>query len=418
MSYKMRYFCLFFVINLTQIPVLAQTVQSQMDTLHLRLEKCKKLDKQIDRLFDVYESYEKRGETEKSISTLVSALNLIRDSMGKNNEDYFLFSNLLAIQLYNSNRPKEAITIFKEVIGVGRSFDYYRVDVCFAYELYLRCLARNGQTDSIDVILPTAIQYYATNSNCSGFDSKLYEIIGFELDMAGFHDEAIKYFEKVGGNATHSIDVLMKLGKYYSKMEPEKALFYFTKAEKLFLSNTINLVRMDAYENIMLLNEKLGNIQESIKYAEIVEPFVIRSDNPQHYLDHLMKWAKFCVDVNDTIKVGELTEKIRLQIDKVPDLRKIPAYANLGFFYIVLDKSNDAIEVSLSGLGMCKKWHKEKSKVSGVLYSNLGKAYMMEDDYDEALPILYKSREIQLWADGFISPKTKEYIKVCEMHLK
>ena len=48
------------------------------------------------------------------------------------------------------------------------------------------------------------------------------------------------------------------------------------------------------------------------------------------------------------------------------------------------------------------------------MYHNLGRAYMLQQDYDNALLYLNKSKDLQIKLNGKAMQRTLDYIKECE----
>lgn len=396
-------------------PEFADICTSRIES-EMKLHGSKNLDIQVDDLYDLFEAYEKQGKIEESINTLKKILHLIDDNKGKVNEDYLLYSNLLGLRLrYYYNRPKEAAPIHKEMIEIGKNFKTCREDICNAYEDYLRYLAENGKTDSIKQILPSALKYYTSTKDRSRPEDNLYEIIGIGLFDAGQYDEAISYLEKEWkGKKANSIKALNGLGLYYTKSDPEKALAYYKKAESQFNNETNDYTRSVIYEDIMWLYKKMGNNLEAIKYGEKAEPYMSKLGDNAHFLNHLVNLAVICVDANEFSKANEIVIKAKPFIEQVPVDTKLSTYSNLGYIFIKSNKPDEAVEVLLVGVDMAVNENKERTSVSGMLYHNLGKAYMLKADYKKALAALYKSRDIQKEVDKTVSSKTTDYIKECE----
>ena len=133
-----------------------------------------------------------------------------------------------------------------------------------------------------------------------------------------------------------------------------------------------------------------------------------------HFLNHLVNLAVICVDANEFSKANEIVIKAKPFIEQVPVDTKLSTYSNLGYIFIKSNKPDEAVEVLLVGVDMAVNENKERTSVSGMLYHNLGKAYMLKADYKKALAALYKSRDIQKEVDKTVSSKTTDYIKECE----
>ena len=384
----------------------------------MRIRDSKNLDAQIDGLYDLYDAYNKQGKIDESIDALKKILRLIDENKGKINEDYLLYSSLLGIQLrYSYNRPKEAAVIHKEMIEIGKQFKTYREDVCNAYEDYLRYLAESGKVDSIKLILPRAIKYYSSTTKRSRQEINLYEVIGIGLFDAKEYDAAIGYLEKKwNGKTSKSIKALDYLGSYYYRKEPAKALSYYKNAEEQILNGleVNNHTKQIIFECLMYLNERLGNLQEAIKYAELAEPFIIEMHNDTYYLRHLVSWATECINANEIETANQLIKKVEPLLNHGAIELNVGTLSNLGFVYLKSGKLERAISSIDKGIKLAIIEKGEKCMELTTLYHNLGRAYMLKEDYSSALSALNKSKNLQLELEGEVMPRTADYIKECE----
>lgn len=403
--------------NMMGKPEFADICISRIES-EMRIRDSKNLDAQIDGLYDLYNAYDKQGKIDESIDALKKILRLIDDNKGKINEDYLLYSSLLGMQLrYSYNRPEEAAFIHKEMIEIGKQFETYREDVCNAYEDYLRYLAESGKVDSIKQILPAAIKYYSSTTKRSRQEENLYEVIGIGLFEAKEYDAAIGYLEKKwNGNTANSIKALDCLGTYYFRSDPAKALSYYKNAESQILNGleVNDHTKQTVYEYLMYLNERLGNLQEAIKYAELAEPFIIEMHNDTYYLRHLVSWATECINVNDIDKANQLMSKVEPLLNHGAIELNIGTLSNMGFVYLKSGKLERAISTIDKGIKLTINEKGEKCIELTTLYHNLGRAYMLKGDYSSALSALNKSKYLQLELEGEVMQRTADYIKECE----
>lgn len=398
-------------------PEFADVCTSRIES-EMRIRNSQIFDNQIDDLYNLYEAYEKQGKIEESINTLKKILHLIDDNKGKVNDDYLLYSSLLGLRLrYNYNRPEEAASIHWEMIEIGKNFKTYRDDICNAYEDYLSYLAENGKVDSIKQILPSAIKYYTSTTNRSRTEVNLYEIIGIGLFEAKEYETAISYLEKEWkGKKACSIRALDCLGSYYFRTNPAKALSYYKDAETQILNGleVDSQTKQTVFEYLMYLNERLGNPQEAIRYAELAEPFIIDMHDDLYYLRHLVSWATDCINVNDAVKANKLIERAEPLLEKCSNEINIGTYSNMGFVYLKLEKLEKAIAVIDKGIALAIKEKGEKCIELATLYHNLGRAYMLQHDDTNALLYLNKSKDLQIQMNGQAMQRTLDYIKECE----
>ena len=403
--------------NMMGKPDFADICTSRIES-EMRIWDSKNLDAQIDDLYYLYEAYDKQGKVNESLDVLKKILHLIEENKGKINEDYLYYSSLLGMQLrYSYNRPKDAAFVHKEIIEIGKQFKTYREDVYNAYEDYLRYLAENGKIDSIKQILPEAIKYYSSITKRSRQTDNLYEEIGVRLFEAKEYDAAISYLEKKWhGKTVNSIKALDCLGSYYFKREPARALSYYKNAESQILNGleVNDHTKQTIFEYLMYLNERLGNLKEATKYAELAEPFIMEMHNDTYYLRHLVSWATECININDIEKANQLMNKVESLLRKSSIELSIGTLSNMGFVYLKLVRLEEAISTIDKGVKMAINEKGEKCIELTTLYHNLGRAFMLKEDYSSALSALNKSKKLQLELEGKVMQRTADYIKECE----
>lgn len=387
----------------------------------IRIRDSKNLETRLSDLDDLYDAYKQQGKTNECVDVLRRSIKIIDEAKGKVNDDYLSYSYLLAQTLNIDNRQAEAATIFKEMIEIGKSLTTNKSLVSEAYKNFLDYLARTGNTDSIKMILPSAVKYYTSTIHDIAPETNLYEMIGVGLCDANKMDEGLVYLEKKWkGKSANSIRALSYLGNYYFKSNPEKALTYYQNIE--IELNKLEVVddgtKRITYESIMMLNERLGNFTETIKYAEFAEPLVIKLNDYNYYLRFLVTWAADCVNANDINKANSLAMKAKFYFDKVTDDIKIISYSQIGFVYLKSDKLDDAISIIDKGIELAIRVQGVKTPLLQTLYHNLGRSYMLKGNFAKALLALNKSKDLQMELNGNVMQRTSDYIKECEKNEK
>ena len=399
-------------------PELADICISRIES-EMRLQGSKDLDSQLDALWDLYKAHYDSGKIEESINDLKKLRHLIKDNKGKNNIKYLEYSFLLASHLrYNCNRPQEAATIHKEMIEIGKQFKTYRDDICSAYIEYLSYLSENNKVDSIELILPTAVKYYFSTKDIR-YEENLYEIVGNRLCDAGNYEEGIKYLEKKWkGQTANSIKALDYLGAYYFyvKNNAEKALEYYNKAQSRVengLETTLG-TKILLLERLVLINQRLGNSAEAIRYSNSLEPLIKQQNDVDDYSRFLVDWAVECVNSGNKEKAKGLADSVDALLYKLSAASQIRQYSQLAFICIRTEKYDKSIEYATHGIEVAIKDSGEKNPILATLYHNLGRAYMLKGDYSSALSALNKSKKLQLELEGEVMQRTADYIKECE----
>ena len=375
------------------------------------------IDSQIGSLYDLYSAYDKQGKTNESINTLKSILSLVEKKQGKLNKDYLSYSSLIGFHLMDAGRDNEAAEIHKEMISIGKDIRSFNNNVYNAYNYYLSYLADKGEIDSIESLLPMAEKYYKSSKTETGIKFNLYETIGIGLFKAQKYEEGVKYLEKKwNGKSANSIRALTYLGNYYDKSDPPKAISYYKEAESQ-INNGLEVnddTKSIIYENLMFTNLRIGNSQEAIKYAELLEPLIKKLNNDDYYLTLLHIWAAECIKADYYDKAKELVGKCESLVGSVANDTKISALSQMGFIYLKLDQLDKAIDKASKGIDLAIAEKGNKHPALATLYHNLGRAYMLKDDYSRALSALYKSRDLQIELEGEVGQRTADYIKECE----
>ena len=401
--------------NLMGKPDLADICTSRIES-EMRLSGEKNFKSQLDALWDIYKAYDNQGKLDESLNTLRKILRVVEDNMGKNNEDYLLYSSLLGALLKNNSHAKEAASIHKEIIEIGKQFRTYREDVCFAYEDYLQYLSEKGDVDSVELILPSAVRYISSTKQ-RRHSKNLYETIGLGLFDADKYEEGVKYLErKWNGESANSIKALNYLGLYYmyNKDMPDKALTYYNNAQKQ-IEGGLEVPfesKITILENLILCHQRLGNTENAKSLYALLKPLI--QNDPNYYSRFLIQWSNECLRAGSINIVEELLSESKSLLDDVSGETKIRLYSNLGFVYIKIEKPDSAIPFILKGIDLAIKEEGEKSKYLSTMYHNLGRAYMLENDYSNALNALYKSRDLQNELEGGVMQRTNDYIKECE----
>ena len=403
--------------SLMGMPDFADICTSRIES-EMRLNNTQNFESRMDGLWDIYKAHENLGKTDECINDLKKILILIEENKGKNNKDYLSISSLLGFHLrYKSNRPQEAASIHKDMIDIGKQIKNYHEEVCTAYLDYLRYLSENNKTDSIEQILPAAIKYYSTNKVRR--QENLYEIIGTGLCDAGNYEEGIKYLEKKWkGNSANSIKALDYLGAYYfyAKNNPQKSFDYYNNAELQIESGLKTNLRTKILilERLVHVCQRMGNTHEAVRYSDMLKPLMKQQNDDEDYSQYIIGWCVECVNSEAMDKAKELANIAETLIDKVSVDSKIRLYSQLGFVYIKTADYTRSIENINNGIELVISEKGEKCKELTTLYHNLGRAYMLKEDFSKALISLNKSKDLQLEIEGIVMQRTADYIKECE----
>lgn len=386
----------------------------------MRLEESKDFNMQVSVLWDLYKAHETQGKIDDCINDLKKIRHLIEENRGKNNEDYLGYSLLLGSLLrYSCNRPYEAATVHREMIEIGKQFKSFRGDICSSYVDYLRYLAENNMVDSIELLLPSAIKYYAATKDKSAEEENLYELVGLGLCDAKNMDEGVKYLEKEwNGKSANSIKALDYLGTYYFyiKNDAKRAFSYYLNAEQQIkggLETSLD-TKILILENLILISQRLGNSNEAVRYSTLLEPLLRERNDDNYRSTFLVDWSIECVNNGNIKKAEELAGIVESLLSNLPNDTKIRQYSQLGFIYIKTEKFDKSIDNTNKGINLAIQEKGDKCIELTTLYHNLGRAYMLKGDYSNALSALNKSKMLQIELEGEVMHRTADYIKECE----
>ena len=366
-------------------------------------------------LFDLAESYDEQKRYDEEIETYHKILELIESNTGKTNDKYLLYASILRQKLWFHNRQEEIIVLLKDMINVGRSYQVYSEYVCHAYEDYLEIMAKQNKTELVEVLLPEAVKYIQHTKEYDWNNHNLYESIGNAFAEAGNYSYGTKYLEMSwDGKQPNHLRSLGNLGRCYFKTNPTKSLEYYKRAEFMIDNNTTSLTLKSLYYDMYSLCSKMQKYDEAVKYAELAAPYMKEIDGNDVYAKHLTMWAIDCSNAQLFNKAQMLFEKTKGLFSVVSDSTKVAYYSQYGFYLIKTNDSSKAIDVLEDGINLCLKNIGNEFALLTTMYHNLGRAYMLEQDYARALLYLNKSKDLQIKLNGYAMQRTLDYIKECE----
>ena len=400
-------------------PELADLCTSKIETIAYSVNTSD-WEHQIDELYDLAEAYNSQNNQEEYIETYNKILNIIVENEGKVNEDYLLYSSLLGMRLqYNYDRKEDALLVYQDMIEVGKKFSQKRPDVCNAYEDYLRIASMLNMVEAVKTILPEAVLYYSSTKNRNRQESNLYEIVGNGFCQSGNYDIGVAYLEKEwNGQKANSILALTNLGSYYYYSEPAKAIQYYKNAEQNMISlpDVNDNTKGHVYESIMYLSSNIGNIEEAIKYGDKSIPYIKESKDLDYYARHLIQLAVLYTNAEKSNKSVELFNEVYTIIDDLNSETIVSLYSNQGFCYIKSNELEKSISILSKGVAFTKQSLGEHSRWLETLYHNLGRAFMLSENYKSAKIYLKSAIDLQNELEGNANQRTIDYYNECFKH--
>lgn len=372
--------------------------------------------KRIEGLFDLANSYDEQGKYDEEIETYHKILDLNESNVGKTNDDFLLYASLLRYKLLLQDRQEEAIEILKEMIDIGRSYKVHNENVCSAYEDYLELMAKHNKAEFVEIMLPEAVDYIQHTNEYDWQNHNLYERIGNAFAGIGNYNASIKYLEMSwNGSPSNSMRSISNLGiSYYFKPDYQKSISYLKKAEGMINDSTNNVTRKVLYSYLNTAYSNAQNYAEAIKYAEIAAPYIKEIDGNDVYAKHLTMWAIDCGNAHQYQEAQRLFEEAKGLFSIVSDNTKVTYYSQYGFYLIKTNENSRATDVLKNGIKLCVESLGEDYALLTTMYHNLGRAYMLQQDYANALLYLNKSKDLQIKLNGKAMQRTLDYIKECE----
>lgn len=361
----------------------------------------------------------KPEEKQIIVEKLSSIQEIINSNAGKNNDEYIYYTSIYAkYMLYTFNDTIAAKELNLELINIGHELTEYKPEIASAYEDYLSLISAQNEIDLVNSILPEAIKYYKATPNKNRDEVNLYEVVGVGLCNVGNFNDGLSYLEKVINSGDQlGIAALVHLSDYYNRRDPQKGLSFFYRIEKLF--NQFEAVAFEKkhilYNEIMSLNTQLGNYQEAMAYGNKL----ISLKNEFNFEDNTLAFvltncAVLSGKTNNLTNAEKLFSSIDSIYNNISEDYKTYYLSNKGYTYLICGEYDKAIaSLELSIQIALHNQSKENLQI-GIIYHNLGRAYMLIQNYEVALKYLYISKDIQTSINGRVIENTTKYIKECE----
>ena len=174
------------------------------------------------------------------------------------------------------------------------------------------------------------------------------------------------------------------------------------------------VTRKIVYSYLNTLYSRMNQYDNAIKYAEIAAPYIKEVDGTDIYASHLIHWALDCNDMGYTDKSKSLFKELEEFLPLLSDNSKIYYFSQYGFLELKWENYTNAVNMLTEGINLCLKIHGDKHVWLTSMYHNLWRAYMLQQDYKNALFYLYKSKDVQIQLNGKAMQRTLDYIKECE----
>ena len=137
-------------------------------------------------------------------------------------------------------------------------------------------------------------------------------------------------------------------------------------------------------------------------------------DGNDVYVKHLTMWAIDCGNAHQFHESQRLFEEAKDLLSIVSDDTKVTYYSQYGFYLIKTNENTRAADVLKKGIELCIESIGEDYGLLTTMYHNLGRAYMLQHDYANALLYLNKSKDLQMKLNDKVMQRTLDYISECE----
>lgn len=371
----------------------------------------------LKELMDLADSYKILNKQDDEIECYRTILNIIASNAGKSDEDYFLYSTILAMKLNLYNRTGEAFSVYEQLIDISKELKENNQYVCQAYEECLHIKSLENDTAYIKDLLPSAIKYIkkTPKSEYNWTQHNLYEIIGNNLCYIGNSSLGIKYLEKKwNGKTPHDMLSIINLGNAYMESTPKKSLSYYLEAEKLINDSTDYPQKKNIYKAIRFLYSNMQKYKEAMLYDNVLAPLIKDNDSYDAYSSHLVYWALDLLNAGQKEKSILKFDEIKPFISRLSTKTLILYYSQLGFSNIKTENPSEAINALKRAIDLSISEYGNNNQWLVTIYHNLGRAYMLQKKYSNALSWLNKSKDLQIRLNGAAMQRTLDYIKECE----
>ena len=293
-------------------------------------------------------------------------------------EDSIMMYKGKAAYLYEIEEYEEAIRLFEYVKEKSpKEGDDYRRN----NESLLIMYSATANIKEIEKLLFEMYSY--------GEDPYLVDcVVGSNLFYNNYYELAQKYFERS--------DSFLNINKNLPDWKGKK--------RNILSKLIINSHYMNApHKTIDYCNEYKATILEMSDYEDL------------HYTYYYQGLALITLE-----KYEEAIDMFNILLSNCAKAKNDDSYVEinnyLGVCYIKMNQSGKSIRYLMSALDAYKQKNMDNVYLLQILNHNIGKAYLDEKKYKDALHYLNTSADIQVKINGIISEKTQSYINQCKNH--
>lgn len=373
----------------------------------------------VDELYELIDAYEQQGKYKEACETFDVILKVIETAKGKINYDYLFYSQLKGMECMQKYKMiNEALAAFMETIEVGRVLKTYHPEVANSYVDALQILANQGKYDDVRNLLPEAKEYYNNTNGDKRTITSFEEHVGTEFCVGGFDDYGIEFLSKP--NVPTTIRSFGLLGDYYRKRDNSKAIQYFKRAEDL-VSKTPGVndfTRRSIFESLMYLHVNEENYTEAIWYGNLCRKYIQDQEDINYYARHELNIALYLTRNHNFEESSKRFASIKALFPCLDTDTQISIISNEGYSLILAGEYDSAILVLEEGIETSKKLVGEENRWLAIMYHNLGRSYMLKEDFEKALTKFEIAVDYQLKNNGQVSERTALYIQECKEKIK
>lgn len=391
------------------------------DSMH-RLNKLVSWQDQVDNEYGYIDSYVEHGDYNRAENAYERILNIINKNIGKLNNDYVsyacLYGSLYITQYDKSNDPEllhKALPLYAEILRIiyTNNVEFEYIDL--VYTNYFRCLVLLNLENEISEVLNMAADHYADGKRESERNT-MYLRLGEAYYGIGNYAKAVTYLSKSlkdndleNADAT---DISILLDAMYCTKDAR--CLNFTDSTMPIMKKKANTTKINYrsyFQDAMYVYIDNNDTIKAIDAGTIALAYCRQENKPRYLLNILENLAAMHSSSNIKLSEQYLQEGHSL-------LPEVETFDQLNFahsescIYMSLQRYDDAIrtiERALSDIHFVEK----DEPFYATLYHNLGRAYMLLNNYDKAVENLEKSATLQQKHYGTVIAKTDKYLQEC-----
>lgn len=388
----------------------------------------KELDAIWNEQFELILAYKDSGDWIQADALFESLLSSIDEHLGKSNDTYilysFLYGNYLMEQFDGNNFETllKAINLLEETLANAKIYKNKINEISSIYINLFTCYAWLNNSESIENLFDEAVSFYSQYDEGKHLPS-LYLRTGESFWAMGNDEKAIKYLcpilldpVNISSNNFSSVSMLSN-SLYYNSHDKTEKFFNQTYDRLQELGFPEDDKLRIFYENALYLYRKLNEPNKARTCGEIAVNLFDKEKETQHLLYILSNLGQLVI--NEDIERGKDFFNKANSLFNESNLSALDRLISGGMEILSYVDNNLLDEAILIGSNILANMEVDEGNlpVMGNILHNLGRAYLLKNNYENAKECLIKSKEFQIKVEGKANERTLNYIQECETHL-